>query len=377
MQIKGPSLAALVGQLMEAQGASMDDVAEAAGVNRSTISRVLSGEIMCPTGSRLQAMADLFNVSVAEIQRAAERDGCDYSGGQRADAGPDEAKPSPASGESRQEFIERCMASDEAQRDFPDRDQRFAFCQAQWENRENRNRGAAMETKSVPFECKVDRGQRIVEGYASTWDRDQIDDIILQGAFAKTIRERGDRVKVLWQHSEALGRPMHMEEDSTGLFTRSKISDTQLGNDALTLMEDGVVDSMSIGFSIPQGKAEFESDGWTRRISEVKLYEYSPVTFACNEAAVITGLKALETAARKHGPKAFGHEASEIRALIQSIEALVDGTEPPKGTRDGNQPPPAGADPDEAAIKAALQSLGDEATNFATQVAIANMRNST
>lgn len=374
MERKGPSLAALVGQLMDGAGMSIDDAAQATGVNRSTVSRVLSGDIVCPTRDSLEAMAEAFDITAGELQRAAERDGCVYNN-ERAGAGPGEAKPSPRSNESRDEFIERCMASDEAQRDFPDQDQRFAFCRSEWERSNQRNRSAPMETKAVPFECKVDRESRTVEGYASTWDRDQVDDIILPGAFQKTIRERGDRVKVLWQHMDALGRPEHMEEDSTGLFTRSRISKTTLGDDALTLMQDGVVDQMSIGFSIPQGKAEFDSDGWTRRISEVKLYEYSPVTFACNESAVITGLKALETAARKRGPGAFGQEATEIRSLIDNLQALVDGREPPKGTRGEGQPPATGTDPDaDAQIKAVLQSMTDEANHFATQVALQSMR---
>lgn len=232
-----------------------------------------------------------------------------------------------------------------------------------------------METKSVPFECKVNTEKREVEGYASTWDRDQVDDIILPGAFAKTIRERSDRIKVLWQHMEALGRPLHMEEDSRGLFTRSKISRTTLGDDALTLMADGVVDSMSIGFSIPEGKAEFEADGWTRRIKEVKLYEYSPVTFAANEEAVITGLKQLHETARKHGRDVFGHRESELREALTNLEALLEGREPPKGTRSSESEPPAatGADPDEA-VKAAIQSLGKQATQFAALTALQNVR---
>jgi signal peptide peptidase SppA len=45
--------------------------------------------------------------------------------------------PEPNDDETRDEFIERCMADDEANRDFPDDDQRFAFCQAQWERNQD------------------------------------------------------------------------------------------------------------------------------------------------------------------------------------------------------------------------------------------------
>lgn len=43
--------------------------------------------------------------------------------------------PKPRDGESRSEFLERCMSSKEAISDYPDSDQRFAVCVSFWENR--------------------------------------------------------------------------------------------------------------------------------------------------------------------------------------------------------------------------------------------------
>jgi hypothetical protein len=44
--------------------------------------------------------------------------------------------PKPNKGESRKDFIQRCMSSQEANKDFPDRRQRYAFCISQF-NRTN------------------------------------------------------------------------------------------------------------------------------------------------------------------------------------------------------------------------------------------------
>jgi len=276
--------------------------------------------------------------------------------------------PSPSGNEGHDAFIERCMADSEARNDFPNADQRLAFCESQWDrSTRQRNEGSSVERKAVPFECKVDKKERIVEGYASTFDRDKVDDIIQPGAFQKTIRERPGEVKVLWQHMEALGKPIHMEEDSTGLFTRSRISKTTLGDDALTLMEDGVVDRMSIGFTIPDGKARFQEDGWTREISEVKLIEYSPVTFAANDAAVISGVKELCEHARKHGRDAFGYRADELRDAIKQLSALLEADEPcgeSRNTRSGQEPPARTSDPRDQLL-AEAQSLSQMATALA------------
>ena len=41
--------------------------------------------------------------------------------------------PNPKPTESKDEFIKRCMGDSEANQSFPDSDQRYAFCQSQWD----------------------------------------------------------------------------------------------------------------------------------------------------------------------------------------------------------------------------------------------------
>ncbi|MCK5612913.1 hypothetical protein KAR91_64160 [Candidatus Pacearchaeota archaeon] len=40
--------------------------------------------------------------------------------------------PEPRKDETKDEFISRCMDSDESKRSFPDNDQRFAVCNSTW-----------------------------------------------------------------------------------------------------------------------------------------------------------------------------------------------------------------------------------------------------
>ncbi len=278
--------------------------------------------------------------------------------------------PTPRANESRADWMERCMASAEARRDFPDQDQRAAFCASRWER--SKDEGATMESKSIPFEAKVDAEQRTVQGYAATFDRDAVNDIIEPGAFRKTIQERGDRVKFLWQHSEIIGRATKLEEDSRGLRVEAMVSNTQLGSDALELMADGAVDQLSIGFSIPQGKSEIDRESGVRRITEVKLFEFSAVSFPANSEAMITAVKSLYDQARKQGTDVFGDSLTEIRSAIANLEALIGGSEPSSGKGDtpaDDQPPSEGNDPRADEIEKALQSIRDDAQAWAINVA--------
>lgn len=146
------------------------------------------------------------------------------------------------------------------------------------------------EIKTLPFEMKLNESKRTIEGYASTFgNKDLVGDIVEPGAFKKTIQESGNRVKLLWQHAEPLGKPLRMAEDSKGLHVEAYISKTSLGNDALELVNDGVIDRMSIGYQVV--KDRYEPQEKTRYLKELKLMEFSLVTFPANEEAAITGTK--------------------------------------------------------------------------------------
>jgi len=148
-------------------------------------------------------------------------------------------------------------------------------------------------TKTYSFkDMDIDMEGRTVCGYAATWDLDQVDDIIHRGAFLKSIKERFPlgQIKLMSQHMTLIGKPVEMYEDEKGLYVKAYISKTTQGNDDLQLVKDKVLDKFSIGFSIPGGKYEIDDKG-IRHIFEVKLMEFSLVTFPANEAAIITDLK--------------------------------------------------------------------------------------
>jgi uncharacterized protein len=124
---------------------------------------------------------------------------------------------------------------------------------------------------------------------------------IKPGAFAKTLKENAKRIKVLYQHNPdwPIGVPTRLEETADGLLIEAKVSQTERGKEALTLIRDGVITELSIGFDPIRHEMVNEGGiGHVRHVSEVRLWEISPVTFAANSEARITDVNARTRSAR-------------------------------------------------------------------------------
>jgi HK97 family phage prohead protease len=147
-----------------------------------------------------------------------------------------------------------------------------------------------MEYKTLSFETKAVSGFEF-SGYASTHDLDRGGDIVLPGAFAKSLERSGGEVVLQWQHqSDTPIGLLKAGEDQKGLAVDGRISETTQGKDAAVLLKDRVIRKMSIGYITR--KAEDGENG-TRLLKEVDLLEVSLVTHPMNEAAVITQVKSL------------------------------------------------------------------------------------
>lgn len=159
-----------------------------------------------------------------------------------------------------------------------------------------------MMLKEIATEFAANESQFTVEAYASTRDRDLMGDVVAEGAFAKTIGQRGGKIAALWQHDHRIpvGKAIHLAEDARGLLTVTQFNrDTDWGRNAFHAVKAGDVTGVSIGFDLVPGKFGVEQvEGKsTRVIREVKLWEYSFVTFPANESARVQSAKALPTLA--------------------------------------------------------------------------------
>ena len=115
-----------------------------------------------------------------------------------------------------------------------------------------------------------------------------------RGAFARTIVERGTRVKLLFAHDLArpLGRAVSLVEEQRGLVGTFKVANTAAGNDALELIANGAIDSFSVGFQPVVDDWSQARDRVTR--TECKLLETSLVTLPAFETARIESMRSAD-----------------------------------------------------------------------------------
>ena len=145
---------------------------------------------------------------------------------------------------------------------------------------------------------------RTVSGYFSTFGNiDSDNEVIVKGAFAKSIAENGpdgkDRILHLYGHNRWDGLPVGklkvLREDEIGLYFESEIVDTAFNNDILSHYKAGTLKEHSIGFYIINSYHETVNEVDIRYITEVKLLEGSTVLWGANEEAKITGIKSYDS----------------------------------------------------------------------------------
>jgi len=150
----------------------------------------------------------------------------------------------------------------------------------------------------------VDIASKTVTGYFSTFGvKDSDGDIVMPGAFKKTLRENGvkgkDRIMHLWQHStwDILGKPKTLKEDKIGLYFETEFDTRRkLVEDVLVMYSNGTLNEHSIGFNIISSKDVVDKNGKRQHteLNELKLWEGSTVTWGANPDTPFRGFKAKD-----------------------------------------------------------------------------------
>ena len=228
--------------------------------------------------------------------------------------------PKPSLGESRDKFVSRCMGDDKVTSEFPDRDQRAAVCISQFEGGKMSEEQIDLEeyiedqetktedgTLDVQFEYKAvpeEEEKGVFTGYGSIFgNKDLGNDIVVEGAFAKSIGKKGAKaVKLLYQHrqDEPIGVFDEIIEDRRGLKVKGRLAmGTQRGREVYELMKMGALDGLSIGYRVDPKGVDYDEKGKRRYLKSVDLMEISAVTFPMNPRARVQAVKGADRTVRE------------------------------------------------------------------------------
>lgn len=158
-----------------------------------------------------------------------------------------------------------------------------------------------IEKKSFALEFKDVDSQGMIRGYASTFGNiDLGNDVVDKGAFKKSIKEQQGKFPILADHdpSKLIGWNLRADEDESGLLVEGQLDlNVQLAREKYSLvknaLKNGIKMGLSIGYMVIKAEPD-RSSPMVRRLKELKLFEYSIVTFPMNTEAMVTSLKNMD-----------------------------------------------------------------------------------
>ena len=161
----------------------------------------------------------------------------------------------------------------------------------------------SMQFKQVSHEIKeLDDAKGVVIAYASVYNNIDADkEVIMPGAFTKTVNENYKRIRVLKDHNPTIGLGVPLQintADSYGLLTTTQFNlkkevSRDMYEDIKLFLANGLNAELSIGFqTIKSIEERIDEENEIEKITEVKLWEYSFLSnWAANERAVVQNVK--------------------------------------------------------------------------------------
>lgn len=192
---------------------------------------------------------------------------------------------------------------------------------------EPRTPGSGVEFRSTTFEMRADGDGNTFVGYAAMFDSPSqplpFIERIAPGAFERSLGNRRRDIRLYVNHNSDLvlaskkSGTLRLSEDNRGLRVEADLPQTTYASDLRALMQAGVVDKMSFGFTIPKGGDRWSADGSERTLTKINLHEVS----------VVTGFPAYEQtqAAVRSLEKLSERTGMAVDELTGALDALADG----------------------------------------------------
>jgi HK97 family phage prohead protease len=226
------------------------------------------------------------------------------------------------------------------------------------------------------FECEykaLEGDSGAFTGLASVYGNvDQHGDIVMPGAFAKSIAAKGNEIPLLWQHRMDMPIGMGRLVDSDqGLILHGQLAlDVAAARECYALMKARVVKGLSIGYEVVAEKVE----GAVRRLTEIDLWEVSAVTFPANRLAQVTTVKDVADLARelKAGRVLSAENMRRLQSALTELSELLAAAQPPASDEPPAEPSATAAAADDSAevaeLVAAFKSHIADVRSFAARL---------
>lgn len=203
---------------------------------------------------------------------------------------------------------------------------------------------------------------------SSWWEGDFMERTV-RGAFAKTMKEQRANVKILYDHGHGtfgnlvLAPVEELSEDADSAYGGGTLFDTSYVRDLLPGLEAGVYGS-SFRFRVIKdewndepGVSEHNPKGLPERtITEVRLFEFGPVTFPASPTATAS-VRSLTDA---YHERAKANDPQRYTDLVARARAIRTPDAPP-AAREGTDDAGAAATTDEPAPATRLGTASDVA----------------
>ncbi|MEI7792663.1 MAG: HK97 family phage prohead protease [Candidatus Berkelbacteria bacterium] len=152
--------------------------------------------------------------------------------------------------------------------------------------------------------------------------KDDDKDIILKGAFSKSISERGPKsstyrkIAYLKYHNYNLpiGPPKEIREDDDYLIAVANIDPTPEGDTTLTQYQTGTLNQHSIGYRYIWDKMDYSETEDAFICKEIELWEGSAVVAGANENTPLLEVRGMNTADQ------MAQTMEEMEKLLRNVE---------------------------------------------------------
>lgn len=156
-------------------------------------------------------------------------------------------------------------------------------------------------------------------------------DVVLPGAFAKSLAERGDRpIPVVWTHETRailsyVGKATATETDE-GLLVEAEFFDTPEAQHVRLLMEEGLVVEFSWQGRVLDGDlVKVDEDHYAFGLKEIDLWEVGPTLKGANAETELLGVKALtDRLASKEGRVLAQQHVETLKSIHEQLGGVID-----------------------------------------------------